>query len=467
MRAKNWLDFQKYAVWGAASSGLAAARLLSRLGKEVVLSDICSLSELKRRAEGLDVELVGDRNSIAGADVIVISPGLRPSLPVFKEAARLGVPVISEVQLAMAAYPGQWVGITGTDGKSTTTSLVGSILRASKTTHVVAGNIGTPLTEVVADLSEKHLVIAELSANQLWSCEELPVTVAAFTNFAPDHQDYFENEEQYWEAKCRLLRMQRPGGVAVLPVASDGRFALLKEELRREGRSLFGFGHEDLIRSHGSMEDYDELYFVNSQGQGIRLRNDNEEIWLQNFDDLFLIGTHNQLNCATAAAITTALGVGAMAIEAGLKSFRGLSHRMEVVATHQDLRFVNDSKATNPHASLAGIQGLSGDLVVIAGGLDKGLSLEDWAKEVAQRAQAVVLIGDLSDKLKKMLFRFGLRAQTAETLKEAVELAVERAKPGSTILLSPASSSYDMFTSYVHRGEEFRRLVEERINRLP
>ncbi len=449
----RWLDYQRYAVWGMARSGKAAANLLARRGKEVVLSDICSVEEVNKRSEGLDprVQTVAEENRIGDAEVIVTSPGLAPGLPVFAEARRRSIPVISEVELAFAAGSNPWLGITGTDGKTTTASLTGAMLAAGGVNAVVAGNIGTALCEVVEEAPDDAVIVAELSANQLWSCHSLAIRAAAITNMAPDHLDYFPSTSDYYAAKLRLVEMQKHSGDTILPLANRELYNSLGTDGGGE-RTYFG-------SSHDLSEELSNVVYFDDQGRGLERVNGQERVWLEDFSKTHLIGPHNQLNASCAAALARTLDVSWEAIEAGLMSFRPLAHRMEPVETIDGVRFIDDSKATNPHASLAGLRGISEPLIVIAGGLDKGLPLNQWVDEVAQRAEVVILIGSITDKLADLLVEQGAVVVGAGSLKHAVEVAKKRARPGSTVVLSPACSSYDMFSSYKERGQVFKDAV--------
>lgn len=448
----SWLDFQRFSVWGMARSGKAAANLLARRGKEVVLSDIRPVEDLAGQVDDLDsaVEWVGGKNVIGDAEVIVASPGLKPGLAVFDEARRAGVPVISEVELAFAASSAAWIAITGTDGKTTTTSLTGAMIAASGKEVAVAGNIGTALCDVVDKIGSDGVVVAEISANQLWSCHHLDVYAAAITNVAIDHLDYFASIQDYRAAKTRLVEMQSSRGQVVLP-AFDA--ALIDEVGGDDSRRYIYFG----VRASSVKGRSRAVYFDGGRGMA---REGGEEIcWLPDFSEVALIGPHNQLNAACAAALARTLDVTWEAIREGLLGFRPLPHRMEPVAVIDGVRFIDDSKATNPHASLAGLKGIDTPLIVIAGGLDKGLDLDEWSREVASRAHLVVLIGAITEKMGDMLRRDGGNVVEAQSLEEAVELAKKAGRPGSTVVLSPACSSYDMFDSYKQRGQVFQDAV--------
>ncbi len=455
----NWLDYERFAVWGLGTSGKAAANLLARRNKQVVASDTRSKKALRAVGEHLDerVQWVGGGNVIGDAEVVVTSPGLRPGLQVFDEARTRGIPVISEVELAFDASRSQWVGITGTDGKTTTTSLVGAMLTAAGREHVVAGNIGTALCDVVDDLDDEAVVVAELSANQLWSCHHLQVQTAAITNIAEDHLDYFDDFAEYPAAKLRLVRLQSQDATTVLPAGDASLRAELGEECP-ERVTYFGIGAVEL-------RDGDAAVFFDARGVGRWRSDEGQGVWFDDFSETSLIGPHNQLNAACAAAVAHSIGVGWEAIGSGLLQFSPLPHRMQPVSIVDGVRYIDDSKATNAHASQAGLRGIDGALVVIAGGRDKGLALEAWADEVARRADAVIVLGEIKERMVALLTGRAGTVMTADSLEGAVRMAHKQARPGSTVVLSPACSSYDMFASYKERGRRFQQAVSTLVTR--
>ena len=450
---QNWLDFERYAVLGLGRSGKAAANLLARHGKSVLASDIQPTSKLRDDAKALhdDVDWTGGENALGDAQIVVASPGLKPGLEVFDRARRAGLPVISEVDLAFDASDCRWVAITGTDGKTTTTEMVGSMLEAADIEHVVAGNIGTALCDVVEDVSSQGVVVAEVSANQLWSCHHLAVDAAAITNIADDHLDYFDNFEEYPAAKFRLVRLQQEGADAVLPI-EDRR--IRRESGLTDGRRTTWFG-----AGPATVGDTERAIYFDDNGTGHWQIEDETGIWLPDFEATGLIGRHNQLNAGCAAAVARCMGASWEAAARGLEDFQLRPHRMERVGEVESVTYIDDSKATNVHASLAGIQGIDGPLVVIAGGRDKGLDLDEWARRVADSAEHTVVLGEITERMSLALEAEGGQVTVADTLPQAVEMAHKQARPGSTVVLSPACSSYDMFSSYKERGRCFQHAV--------
>lgn len=452
--ASNWLDFSRYAVLGLGASGKAAANLLARHGKDVTASDIRTEEDLGEDLEPLhdDVTVEAGQNVLADAQVVVTSPGLKPGLEIFERARQREIPVVSEVDLAFDASDSPWLAITGTDGKTTTTGLVGQMLEAAGRDHVVAGNIGTALCDVVEELDEDQVVVAEISANQLWSCHHLSVHTAAITNIAEDHVDYFEDFQDYPAAKRRLVELQKPDADTVLPIFDDQLRTDLGDQCPE---AVTWFGRGPIVAG----TDERVVYF-DEQGVGRWIDGDREGVWLENFEEAAMIGPHNQLNAACAAAVARTVGVSWEDAGQGVVEFEPASHRMERVAEIDGVTYIDDSKATNTHASLAGLQGLEPPLIVIAGGRDKGLDLDEWSRVLADRAELVVVIGEITDRLVGLLVERGGDVEIAETLGDAVDIASQKSRPGSTVVLSPACSSYDMFSNYKQRGRVFQRAVE-------
>lgn len=431
---------RRVAVWGAARSGIAAANLLADLGASVVLSDSRDAPE----APGLDprVELRGGGNTLAGAEVLVPSPGLRPGLPVMRAALASGVRLMGEVELAASVAAAPIVAIGGTDGKSTTTEMIAACLRAAGRDVAVGGNIGEPLSARARDVGPDGVVVAEISAFQIWSCRRFAPRVAVLTNVAEDHADYFDGDfERYAGAKLRLLRDIPPGGAAILR-AEDPRVgcAPVPAGVRRVPYAIHpvqrGFG---VRRGQLTLDDRP----------------------LMPTADLPVPGRHNQANALAALAAGRAMGAPIGAMLAGLRGFRGLPHRMEPVRTRRGVRWFNDSKGTNPHAAGTGLRSLEGTKVVIAGGYEKGISLAPFVAAL-DGVRHVVLTGQTAERLRGLI---GSRIPITMVgdMAAAIDEAARVARPGDAVVLSPAASSFDVYRGFDERGDVFRALV----NALP
>ena len=465
-----WLGaYERWAVWGAGRSGVAAANLLARHGKQVTLSD-----SNKKPPPGVfealhpKVRLCWGENEMAHAEAIVTSPGLKPSLEIFHRARALCIPVLSEIELAFDCSTAPWIAVTGTDGKTTTTSLLGALCQEAGLEHVVAGNIGLPLCEVVEDVSPQGFIVAEVSAFQLWTTHTLKPRFACLTNLAADHLDYFDDDFQaYAEAKRALLARMRPDEDRLWLNHLDAEADLWA---RRFGAPAGRFA----LSRFEPPDPRSPLAYVDRSGRLIYERDGERVALAERVDALGLSGKHNIINMLCASAIAYEAGIKPADIERALIAFKGLPHRYEHIATVQGVRFIDDSKATNAHAALAGLRGgesAERRLVVITGGVDKGLDLSELASYLSEHAEAIVLIGALTERLKRALRARGgassERIVSAASMEEAVRRAYELALKASAeseaisahVVLSPAASSFDMFESYAHRGLVFQRAV--------
>lgn len=438
----SWLDdYTKFAVFGLGASGVAAANLLARHGKTVIASDTRSHEELETRLDALDerVFVRTGGNEVVDSEIVVVSPGLRPSA---ESLAAIELPIVSEIELAWAYSAAPILAITGTDGKTTTTALTAHILAESGIHSVAAGNIGTPLSEVVPDYGADDWIVAEVSAFQLWSTHEFNARAAAITNIAADHLDYFATFDEYIEAKRTIFARATPEDTGVFNIDDPTVRTWLEDYPGRMvtyGTDRFEAAAESLWTDGVSLQSTEGGVFFEIANAPLR-------------------GRHNEFNMLAASALARAAGVAWLDISAALATFRPLPHRVEPCGEVDGVAYYDDSKATNAHAAIAGIQSLEGPLVVIAGGVDKGLDLEEFGRVLGQRCRAVVLIGEIRERLRQAIPE-GTLILDAESMEGAVETASDKAKPGDSILLSPACSSFDMFDSYAHRGEVFQECV--------
>lgn len=458
----RWIErASRWAVWGIGRSGVAAANLLAQRGHDVVASDPRSADRLAPHLEQLDptvsVHLGG--NVLADAQVVVTSPGLRPSLPVFEQARRAGAPVIPEIELAWDVARAPMLCVTGTDGKTTTTSLLGEIFARAGREHIVAGNIGTPLCQLVESVSARGVIVAEISAFQLWSIHHFRPRVACLTNLAADHLDYFDGSmEEYAAAKRRILENMGPQSWLWLN-AHDARTPAWREGFPGQ-LGLFALAPE-LVEGHprAMWRQGEQLWARPGQGA-------DPIAWAPDLEALGLEGAHNHSNMLCAAGMAHCQGVELEVIHEALREFEGLPHRAQPCGQAGSVRFVNDSKATNVHAALAGLRGLEGQPVVpIVGGVDKGLELRPLVRWLRAHARATIVIGELAERLREQLEEAGYdpaRLIEADSMASAVRWAWERAAEvdgPATVTLSPACSSFDMFDSYAHRGRVFQDAV--------
>lgn len=441
---------QRVLVVGAARSGVAAALLLVRRGASVTLTDrkaaIADRDALD--AAGVALELGGHRpGSFSGADLVVLSPGVPIELPELSLARAAGVPVIGELELASRWVRGPLVAITGTKGKSTTTTLVGRMLAAAGRRVLVGGNIGVPLSAQVDASTDDTVHVVEASSFQLETTEWFHPRIAALLNFSPDHLDRHPDVASYAAAKQRIFANQTAEDWTVVNAESAEALALARASRARPIRyAMNDRAGADVFADRGF----------------IWQRTSDGDVPLVPLSAVRLAGAHLLSNVVAASAISSLAGADAGAMARALDAFTGLEHVMEPVATIGGVRFVNDSKATNVDAAARSIESFS-SVVAIVGGKYKGGDLRDLAGPLAAHGRAVVAIGEARPLIREALAAT-LPVIEAGSLAEAVERAWDLAKPDGVVLLAPACASFDMFVDYADRGRRFkedvRRLVE-------
>jgi UDP-N-acetylmuramoylalanine--D-glutamate ligase len=437
---------QRVVVVGAARSGVAAAELLVRKGARVTLTDRRSAIEgaAELEARGVALALGGhDEAMFAGADLIVTSPGVPLEQPVFAAARAAGVPVVGELELASRWLQGRVIAITGTKGKSTTTTLTGQMLARAGFTVAVGGNIGVPLSSQVEASTPETLHVVEASSFQLESADTFHPWIAALLNFSPDHLDQHPSVEAYAAAKQRIFRRQTPDDVAVINAEDLPSRALARSSAARRvpyGLALEGDG-------------------FTIAGEVIVERRGGRDEALVPVSAVHVLGRHILSDVVAATAISRSAGAPAAAIADAVEAFRGLPHAMELVATIAGVRYVNDSKATNVEAARRSIESVEAGLVVVMGGRYKGGEFRDLLPALQARGATVVAIGEAAPLIEEALGS-GVPVARAASMREAVRLASERAEPGGTVLLAPACSSFDMFRDYAERGEVFSAEVQ-------
>ena len=434
----------RFTVIGAGRSGLAAANLLRGRGADVRLVDARpDATRPPALADG--VAFVAGTNAVRPGDVAVLSPGIPEVSPVRAEVAAVASEVIGEVELFYRLCPAPVLAITGTDGKSTTTTMLGAICRAASRDTFVGGNLGNPLCEGVDALTPSSVVVAEISAFQLTTCVDFRPRVAVVTNIAEDHLDYHGGFEPYQAAKRRIWDAMRAGDVLVLnaddPIICGWRLP--------EGPT---------IRWFSAAGDVDADAFFADERLWVRSAPGGEPELLMTRAELPLIGGHNVANALAAALAAAAFDLSLGASRRALRVYEPLAHRLQPVATVRGVRWINDSKATNPNAAAAGIRAIDGPLIVLAGGSSKESDFRDLGALIRERSRVAITFGATRDQLAAAI---GADHPTTvvETMQEAVALAAREARPGDTVLLGPACASFDQFRSYGHRGEVFTELV--------
>jgi UDP-N-acetylmuramoylalanine--D-glutamate ligase len=435
-------------VVGLARTGIATALFCAARGARVTATEERPESQIsetaaKLRAAGVTLELGGHKpQTFVQQDLIVPSPGVPPTMPALAAARVIGIPIWSEMELAWRFLRGHLVCITGSNGKTTTTSLIGHILETAGLPVQVAGNIGTPLISRVDVSSDTGFTVVEASSFQLESISAFRPDVAVLLNLTPDHLDRHGSLEAYGRAKARMFENQTEGDAAVLN-ADDA----VAPQYAPSRPQIFWFSRQKRVAS-GCFLRGDEIVF----------RRDGSETVLLRREDIGLRGDHNVENVLAAATAATLAGVEPAVIAKGVRSFAGVEHRIEFTAEISGVEYFNDSKATNVDATLKALDAFSGNLLVILGGKDKGSDYSILRKALRQHARMVLLIGSAADKIEAQLGGV-VPVERAGTMARAVELAAERARPGDTVLLAPACASFDQFESYEHRGRVFKQLV--------
>ena len=450
------LQGKRVLVVGLARTGVAASVFCAARGARVTATDQKTEAELGEtsgflRAAGVVLAVGGhELVTVAEQDLVVVSPGVPINAPLPRQAREAGIPVWSEIELAWRFLRGKLVAITGSNGKTTTTSLVAHILKTAKIPTLVGGNIGVPLLSLVESSTDETVTVAEISSFQLENIDEFRPEIGVLLNLTPDHLDRHASFDEYAGAKMRMFENQSERDAAVLN-ADD------PEVTRRmpSGPRVYWFSRQKRVAAGAFL-----------LGEEIVFRADGDETPLLRRADIGLRGEHNVENVLAACAAAFLVGAPVAAIAAGVKSFPGVEHRLEFVAEVGGVQFYNDSKATNVDAALKAIEafpkeqqvGARGKLIVILGGKDKGSPYTPLREPLSTRARDVLLIGAAAEKIAIDL-EGAAPIERAGTLDRAVQIARSRAKAGDVVLLAPACSSFDQFENYEQRGRIFKELV--------
>ena len=437
-------------VVGLARTGVATSLFCAARGAVVTATDARTENEIgaeiaKLREAGVALELGGHQErTFLAQDLIIPSPGVPADAPLLQSARGKGITVWSEIELAYRFLKGKLIGITGSNGKTTTTSLVEHILKSAGFSTILAGNIGTPLIVCVEASRDDTATVVELSSFQLELIETFRPNIAVFLNLTSDHLDRHGTMKAYGAAKARLFENQTAEDFSILnaddpattPYAPTRPQLLWFSRKQRvaEGAYLRG---EEIVFRHAGVEEA-----VMKRGE------------------IPLAGAHNLENVLAAVSATRIAGAGAAAIAKGVRSFAGVEHRLEFVAEIGGVRFYNDSKATNVDATLKALDAFPGRILVILGGKDKGSDYTLLQKTLREKAILALLVGAAAEKIEKQIAG-SVAVEHAGTLERAVEIASHAAQPGDVVLLAPACASFDQFQNYEHRGRTFKELVAQ------
>jgi UDP-N-acetylmuramoylalanine--D-glutamate ligase len=447
------LKGKKVLVVGLGKSGLAAALFLRRRGAQVTVSDIRSAEALAKDIpslleEGINVEAGGHGLlTFRRQDLIVVSPGVPLDTPELAQVRSFGLPVIGELELAARFLKGKILAITGSNGKTTTTSLVGEILQESGLPTLVGGNIGVPVIALIDESTDETWSVLEVSSFQLETTQQFHPSIAVILNITPDHLDRHGSFENYALAKERIFAVQSQQDCLVLN-ADNARAA---SAASRSSAQVYWFSLEVGVR-RGAWVEAGQILFRESKDAPVET--------IMPLTGIPLKGEHNVENVLAAVCASRLAGAPADVIRRAVENFRAVEHRLEYVATINGVEFYNDSKATNCDATAKAIAAFPGGVHLILGGKDKNSDYTQLAELLRARVRAIYTIGSAAAKIESQL-RGVVSIHSCETLQRAVTTAAAAAHPGEVVLLAPACSSFDQFENYEHRGRIFKELVHD------
>jgi UDP-N-acetylmuramoylalanine--D-glutamate ligase len=444
------LEGKRVLVAGLARTGIATALFCAARGARVTATEMRPETEIGEaaaalRARGVRLEFGEPREkTFLEQDLIIPSPGVPSSLPALIAAHKRSVTIWSEIELASRFLKGKLVGITGSNGKTTTTALIAHILEQARFPTILAGNIGVPLISRVHETSDCSVTVAELSSFQLEWISKFRPDISVFLNLTPDHLDRHGSLEIYGKMKARIFENQTERDAAVLN-ADDPLTPPYAPALPR----IFWFSRTQRVAAGAYL-----------RGQELVFRSDGVDATILRRDDIGLRGAHNVENVLAAVAAAHLAGAPPESIAASVRSFAGVEHRLEFVDEIHGVSYYNDSKATNVDATRKAIDAFPGRLLVILGGKDKGGDYTALREPLKNKAVAVLLIGAAAEKIARQI-EGAVSIERVDTLERAVRFASERARSGDTVLLAPACASFDQFDSYEHRGRVFKQLVAQ------
>ena len=440
-------------VLGAGSSGIGAAWVLAQLHANVVLNDYKPVefeSSTRKKLDDAGVTIITgrqDNSLLNGVDRIVISPGIALSIPIVQEAFNRHIEVVSEVELAYDVCKSPILGVTGTNGKTTTTTLLTQVMESTGLPIKVGGNIGDSLSEAAFNMPEGGYLIAELSSYQLETIKSFCPLGAIVLNVTPDHLARHKTMENYAAAKARIFMNQNAENFVVLN-DDDPIVAAMKKDVHSKILS---------ISQHHKVEC--GAYFEGNTCYAVLNGN---VISVIDTEQIHIKGAHNIENILSVIALTYALGVDVEHIKRTIENFRGVEHRLERVTTIHDVTFYNDSKATNTDSVVKALDAFDKPVILLAGGHDKMTPLEDFMNVVKKNTKEVIFMGEAAERFESVATKVGVtNIHRAQSMKEAVELGYKLAEPSDIVLLSPACSSFDWYSCFEERGDDFKKCVKE------
>ena len=448
------LEGKRVLVFGAGISGIGAADLLCKVGACPVIydgndkQDPEAIKARLEQPENVDI-ILGELSEEARKtlDLVVMSPGVPTDLPIVKTLRTQGLPIWGEVELAYQMGKGKVLAITGTNGKTTTTAMLGKIMSDYLDSVYVVGNIGTPYTSVALDTKEETVTVAEISSFQLETIQDFQPAVSAILNITEDHLNRHHTMEEYIRVKELITGNQTKDQVCVL---------------NYEDEVLRTFGESGQVKAKvvyfSSLRELSQGIFL--RGKEIVLRDGEKELVITTTDRLKILGRHNHENTMAAAAMAYYAGVPVENIKESVENFVAVEHRIEYVTEKKGVTYYNDSKGTNPDAAIKGIQAMKRPTVLIGGGYDKGSEYTEWINSFDGKVKKLILLGDTKEKIAADAEKCGFKDYMfVDSFEEAVLTAAKIAESGEAVLLSPACASWDMFPSYEVRGEKFKEIV--------
>ncbi len=443
---------KRFSVIGGARSGVAVARLLKAHGASVFVSDTSAASAMaifaaELEASGVESEFGGNTDRALEAEMIVVSPGVPVNAPVIRRAVEKKIPVVSEVEVASWFTQADIIAVTGTNGKTTTTTLIGRMLGDARIPSATGGNIGVAFSEIVGDLTPNSKAVLEISSFQLDTSVSFRPKVSVLLNITPDHLDRYEHQfEKYVASKCKIFQHQSSGDTLVYNRDDE----VVRREVAKRvpgGVRLLPFSASTVVASGA---------FVEQGLMKIRLRDETVDVVAAN--EISIKGRHNLYNAMAATLAAHTAGASMASLRATLKNFKGVEHRLEFVREYEGVAYVNDSKATNVDSVWYALQSFEKPLIVVMGGRDKGNDYKPLVPLVQKNARGIVAIGESAEKVIEA-FRGVVTVKEAGSMREAVAAASAMASRGDVVLLSPACASFDWFENYEHRGRVFKEEV--------
>ncbi|NWF50588.1 MAG: UDP-N-acetylmuramoyl-L-alanine--D-glutamate ligase [Ignavibacteriaceae bacterium] len=440
---------KKISVIGAARSGIGAARLIRKMGGIPFVSDISDEIKLAEsvnilKSENFDYEITGHTEKVFNADLIVVSPGVPSDSDILKKAAEKNIKIVSEIELASSFCKGNIIAITGTNGKTTTTSLCGYLFNECGANAYLAGNIGHAFSEITESVKQNEFVSLEVSSFQLDFIDRFKPKVAMILNITPDHLNRYDNKYEYYAgAKLRIFENQDANDFIILNRDNEGVNQFVKNY--KSNAFFFSLTQKE---SNGCYVEDNKVFFS---------RNNNVE-FICSVDDIYLRGEHNLANAMAVIIAAKIFNLNNSGIINALRSFKGVEHRLELVREIEQVKYVNDSKATNVDSVWYALRSFKEPLFLILGGQDKGNDYNQIKDLVIEKVVKIYAIGSSADKVFNFFHRF-VKVEIKDSLEDAVTAASKEARAGDVVLLSPACASFDMFNNYEHRGKVFKEAV--------